>query len=138
MTFFIEWMFVTVLGILIDLSLLPPGKHQINAIWIPNKKLSWDETVAFWEADTFKVDDSKMDSDEDEDEQDSWIRLRVDPSAQNILETIKFCSFLWSYPSISVQKPYSWKYLPDKIFLFKIQNKNDFQLFDYFLICSFC
>ena len=36
-----------------------------------NKKLSWDETVAFWEADTFKVDDSKMDSDEDEDEQDS-------------------------------------------------------------------
>ena len=64
-------MYGTVLGILIDLSLLPQGKHQIIVISISNKKLSWDETVAFWEADTFKVDDSKMDSDEDEDEQDS-------------------------------------------------------------------
>ena len=64
-------MFVTVLGILIDLSLLPPGKHQINATSKPNKILSWDETVAFWEADTFKVDDSKMDSDEDEDGQEA-------------------------------------------------------------------
>ena len=64
-------MYGTVLGILIDLSLLPQGKHQIIATSMSNKKLSWDETVAFWEADTFKVDDSKMDSDEDEDEQDS-------------------------------------------------------------------
>jgi len=52
--------------------------HRMNVrdcSWHPHRPLiatsSWDETVAFWEADTFKVDDSKMESDEDEDEQDS-------------------------------------------------------------------